>query len=292
MSMLSRVLRISGVFALLIFTAACGALTVDEEKSLGRQVQREVRKEFTLMRDPVVVNYVRGLGAELVRSSRPTPFDVRFYVVEDENINAFAIPGGAIYVHTGLIEAVEHADELAGVVAHEIGHVTARHTAQLARRQRNTGFVAQVVGVLVAILTGNQYAANAGDLAAQIAAQAYVTTYTREYEREADVLAIEALSKSGWNPEGMVRMFETLKAEAGGGGGMPQFLASHPATDERIQVVTEMIRVASIPADARMDDRGKLQIIQRRLELIVGTESDSDPLDQDDEDLEDEGGAP
>ncbi len=279
----SGLVRLASLAGLLALTTACGTLTVAEEKSLGAEVQREVRKQFTMMRDHVVVNYVRQLGDDLVRSARPTPFEIRFYVVEDENLNAFAVPGGAIYVHTGLIQAVESADELAGVVAHEIGHVTARHTAQLANRSRGAGFAAQFIGMIVYILTGNPYAANAGDLAATIAATAYTTTFTREYEREADQLAIETLVGSGWDPTGMIRMFETLKTEAGGRGGGPQFLSSHPATDERIANVRSQIAAASPPAGLRTDDRGKLDIIKRRLELIIGTDTEVDPLGDEDE---------
>jgi predicted Zn-dependent protease len=232
------------------------------------------------------VNYVRQLGAELVAAARPTPFDVRWYVVEDEELNAFAIPGGSIYVNTGLIAKVQHADELVGVLAHELGHVTARHVAQNVRRQRNTGLIATIFTFVVAILTGNPYLANAGDLVSQIAGIAYLNTFTRDFEREADALGLETLVKSGWNPEGMTRLFETLKKEGGGGGG-PQFLMSHPATDERIQNAKGAIAKLPPGQPGRTDDKGQLKLIQRRLELIIGSESESDPID-DEEDVDDD----
>jgi Zn-dependent protease with chaperone function len=84
---------------------ACGTLSVPEEKELGAQEQQRVRRQFQLLRDPVVVEYVRKLGANLVANARPSPFEFRFYVIEDANLNAFAVPGGAVYVHTGLILA-------------------------------------------------------------------------------------------------------------------------------------------------------------------------------------------
>jgi len=270
---------------LIASTVSCGAISVEDEKTLGHQSQRAIRQQLTLMRDRAVVKYIRDLGAELVAAGRPTPFDVRWYVVEDEELNAFAIPGGSIYVHTGLIAKVKHADELAGVLAHELGHVTGRHVAKNYRRQRNTGILATIFSIAVAILTGNPYLANAGDLLSQIAGIAYLNTFTRDFEREADALGLETVVKAGWNPEGMTRLFETLKKDGGGGGG-PQFLMSHPAPDERIENTKSAI--AALPAghEYRTDDQGQLKLVQRRLELIIGSESESDPLEDGGEDDE------
>ena len=231
------------------------------------------------MRERVTVNYVRKMGDELVAAARPSPFDFRFYVVESEDLNAFAIPGGAIYINTGLIQSVNNASELAGVVAHEIGHVTARHTAQLAKRQRNTGFVAQAATIVIAVLTGNYYAANAGELASRVVAQAYVSQYTREFEREADTLAVETLVRAGYDPNGLVTMFETLRKESSDGLRAPQFLSSHPATVERIEEVQSEIAKYGTLGQLKRDDGGQLEIIKKRLDLIVGTDAGTDPED-------------
>jgi predicted Zn-dependent protease len=237
------------------------------------------------MRDRAVVNYIRQFGAELVTAGRPTPFDVRWYVIEDEELNAMAIPGGSIYVHTGLIMQVEHANQLAGVLAHELGHVTARHVAQNVRRARNTGLIATIFTFIVAILTGNPYLANAGDLVSQIAGLAYLNTFSRDFEREADALAIETLAKAGWNPQGMPDLWELMKKKKGASGSVPMFLRSHPTDDERI--LNAQASIAKLPegAQGRVDDKGQLKLIQRRLELIIGSESESDDL-EDEEDEE------
>ena len=193
-------------------------------------------------------------------------------------MNAFAIPGGAMYVNTGLIQSVKNASELAGVLSHEMGHVTARHVAKMANRGRNTGFVANIFYILVAILTGNPYLANAGGLAGSVAGSAYMNTYTRDAEREADALAVETMVHAGWNPEGMVTMFETLQSESGGFDG-PQFLSSHPATEERIENVQRDI--AKYPgSDKLRSDDGKLSIIQERLKLIIGTDREAPAEDE------------
>ena len=201
-----------GCLAACVTLSACSALTVKDEKDLGHQVQRQVREEFQFVRDSVILSYVRGIGREVVRASRPSPFEFRFYVVEDEQINAFAIPGGAVYVHTGLITAASNAGELAGVLAHEVGHVTARHVAHLYRRQRNTGVLAQIVSMLIAIVSGNSYVAQGGQLATGVAAQAYLNTYTQDAEREADALAVETLVRAGYDPNTLITMLQTLQA--------------------------------------------------------------------------------
>ena len=253
--------------------AACGTLSVNEEKQLGRQAQRQVRQDVTLLRDLVVVNYVRNLGERLVAEARPSPFEFRFYVVEDESLNAFAVPGGAIYVHTGLILASRSASELAGMIAHEIGHVTARHVAQQYRRSRNTGVGAQAATILIGAATGSSDAARGGQVLTGIAAQAYLSGFSREAEREADALAVETMVRTGVHPEGLITMFETLQGE-GRGTRAPQFLISHPATKERIQNVRGRIAQLSLPDNLRHDDLGRLPIIQERIRLLIGTDLD------------------
>jgi predicted Zn-dependent protease len=260
-----------GVVAVLL---ACGTLSVEEEKELGTQAQRQVRDEFDMVRDRVIVNYVRDLGAELVNASDPSPFRFRFYAVEDDSINAFALPGGAIYVHTGTITKARNVSELAGVIAHEIGHVTARHVAELYPKQRATSVGLNLFALLAAILSGNPYIANAAGLGGQVAAQAYLSTFTQEAELESDILAVEALIRAGYDPHGMVTFFDTLKQETAQGLAMPQFLSSHPATDERIASVKATIRAREPLPPLRRDDGGKLEIIQRRIDLVIGT----DPL--------------
>jgi len=273
------------LFPLALALTACGTLSVQEEKQMGAQAQAQLRKQLTMVRDPVTMKYVRDLGASLAAAARPSPFEFRFYVVEDETLNAFAIPGGAMYVNTGLLQSVKNASELAGVLSHEMGHVTARHVAQMANRGRNTGFVANIFYILVAILTGNPYLANAGGLAGSVAGAAYMNTYTRDAEREADALAVETMVHAGWNPEGMVTMFATLQAESGGFDG-PQFLSSHPATEERIENVQRDIAKYPGSEKLRADD-GKLPIIQERLKLIIGTDRES-PAEDDEGDGDDE----
>jgi predicted Zn-dependent protease len=279
--------RVARLGAVLVLAAACGTLTVQQEKQLGAQEQRRVRQSAQLLRDRVVVNYIRKLGEDLVANSRPSPFEFRFYVIEDENLNAFAVPGGAIYVHTGLILAASDVSELSGVLAHEIGHITARHSAQQYKRVRNTSFVANLLQFVAAFLTGQPQITG---LATQIGASAYLNTFSQGAEREADTLAVETLSKSGYDLYGLVRFFETLQAESGTGFRGPQFLSTHPATPERIantKKEIEKITGGRVVEGNKANDAGRLEIIQERIRLIEGTEVEFDTFE--DEDGEGEG---
>ncbi|HTO06178.1 MAG TPA: M48 family metallopeptidase [Myxococcota bacterium] len=273
--MTARTLRkVTALVALAAATSACGTISVEEEKEIGAQIQAQRRKEMTFVRDPVCVNYIRQFGAQLAASARPSPFEFRFYLVEDEAINADAIPGGAVYIRTGLLLAVKNGAELAGVMSHEMGHVTARHVAKNINKAKGTSFVANVFALAVAIVTGNPYLGNLGGVGAGVAGQAFMTTFSRDAERQADALGVETMTNAGWNPEGMVTLFETLKKEYGSGGGV-QFLATHPATDERIQNVRNEIKKYPGSDQLKFDDP-RLPIIQERLKLILGTDREKE----------------
>ena len=279
-----------GLVVLLGFLAGCGTLSIQEEKQLGRQVQASIRQQLTLLRDPVIVNYIRDMGERLVKAAPESPFEPKFYVVEGEDINAFAVPGGAIYIYTGLIEVSGNTAELAGVIAHEIGHVTLRHVAKNARRDRNVGFIAGIMRLAVMVVTGYDPWIVPG-----MVAQAYLAPFSQEAEAESDAQAVDTLIRAGFDPKGLATMFETLKRESGGGFRMPQFLQSHPATDNRIKSVNaEIERRGDLSAlNLRLDDGGRLEIIQERMDYIIGTdvedfEDEEEDLEDEEEDLEDE----
>lgn len=251
----------------LLGASACGTLSVEKERELGEEVSREVRREARFVRDDVVVGYVEDMGREILAGAGPQPFEYRFYVIEDDRLNAFAAPAGHIYLHTGTILQARNAAELAGVMAHEVGHVAKRHIAENYNRQRTTGLLHQV-GVLAAGLAGGQAAAGAANVVGGLGAMAYLNTFTREAEREADSFAVEVLPEAGYDPTGLVTFFETLRNQ--GGPHVPQFLSSHPATEERIEKTRAQI--AELPArpGLRRNDGGRLEIIQRRIRLLTG----------------------
>jgi predicted Zn-dependent protease len=246
---------------------ACGTLSIPQERKLGEQANREIRSQVKLLRDRVVHDYVSSLGAKIVAAAGPQPFEYEFYVVEDDQINAFALPAGYIYVHTETILKARNVSELAGVMGHEVGHVARRHIAHNYNRQRNTGLLHQVA-VIGAGVAGGSAAAGAVNLLGGIAGVAYLNTFGREAEADADAFAVDVLPKAGYDPRGLVTFFDTLAREGGSGG--PSFLSSHPAPKDRIQATSARIAAAHLPADLDVSDGGRLEIIQARIRLLVG----------------------
>jgi predicted Zn-dependent protease len=250
-----------------LFGCATAPLTVEEERKLGVQVEKELRTQLKFVRDEAVVGYVAGLGNDLLRVMGPQPLEYDFYVVEDPELNAFAVPGGTIYVHTGLILKARNVSELIGVMGHEVGHVYHRHVAENYRRQRNTS-VAQQLGVLaVAILAGGQ-AAQATDLVTGLGAMAYLNQFGRDAEREADAFAVTTVPKAGYDPNGITSFFGTLLKQYGDRG--DSFLSSHPATQERIANTQALIRAERLPPGLKVHDDGRLELIQHRIRLLTG----------------------
>jgi len=243
---------------------ACATLSVQQEQAVGDDFLLQVRRELDLLTEPVVVGYVEAIGHEILRHGPPQPFTYHFYVVEDESINAFAGPAGHVFVHTGTILKARNLSELAGVIAHEIGHVAERHVAENVGRQRTAGLLHKVAVYGAAILAGGA-AANAVNLGGGLATLGVLNTFGREAEREADAFAVDALVRAGIDPSGLVTFFELLERE--GGSGVPQFLSSHPAPAERIRDTRARVEAVDTRG-LRVDDGGRLEIIQRRIQIL------------------------
>jgi predicted Zn-dependent protease len=259
------------VAALLLCTqvAGCAPLSVKEERELGAEVDRDVRRRVVLLRDRKVQAYVRGLGEALVSELPAQSIDYQFSVVESEDLNAFALPGGHIYVHTATILRARNASELAAVLAHEIGHVAHRHVANNYRRQRNTQ-VAHTIGVLAAGAVAGGAAADLANLGGTFAGLAYLNSFTREDERNADRFALDLLPRVGWDPHGLVSFFRTILQEEEKGA--LAFLSSHPATEERIADGESALLERALPGGLATHDGGKLEIIQHRIRLLTGAD--------------------
>jgi predicted Zn-dependent protease len=251
---------------LLLCLSACGTLSVSDEQQLGDKFEREIRREYRFLNDDVVTAYVTKIGTDVLRTLGPQPFEYRFYVVENKEINAFAAPAGHIYVHTGTILRVRNVSELAGVLAHEIGHVTHRHIAQNYEKQRAAS-VGRQAAVIGAGILGGGAAAGAANLATGMGLSAVLNSFGREAERESDDFAVEALPAAGYDPSGLPSFFETLVAEDGPR--PPPFLSSHPAPAERLQTTRAVIAAQDPPPGLKVDDNGRLEIIQRRIELLT-----------------------
>lgn len=264
---------VAGLLALALLPGCATPLSIPQERELGEEFAREIQREVVFVNDEVVSDYVERIGREMVQAAGPQPLEYHFYVIEDQNINAFAGPGGHIYFHTETVLRAKNVSELAGVVAHEVGHVVERHVAANYNRQRSTGLLYQF-GVVLAGLFGGQLGAGLANIGGGLAATAYLNKFGREAEMEADAFAVTVMRRAGYDPAGLVSFFQVLQAE--GGSGVPTFLSSHPATEDRIAATSALIRQQGSRSSLRTTDGGRLQIIQRRIRLLTG-EVDSEP---------------
>jgi len=206
------------------------AYPITEERKLGEQFAVEAASQLPLLREPAVVDYVSTIGQRIVaKLDAPQPFEYRFSVVNDDSLNAFAVPGGFIYVNSGLLLRAGNDSELAGVLGHEIGHSHAHH---IVRQQEKTTLMsyAALAGMLLSII---QPAIGAAAMGASATAQ---LQYQREFEQEADYLGIRYMRAAGFDPHGMTSFMKRLWEEQRTMplDQMPPYMMSHPLTDERI----------------------------------------------------------
>lgn len=206
-----------------------------QEREIGRQMMMEVRRRLPLLEDPEVVDYVRDLGARLASHSDQPTLDFEFFVIDDPTINAFAMPGGHIGVNAGLILAARRESELAGVLAHEISHVTQRHIARSVAAAERVSF-RTVALLLTALIIGSQdpQAGSAAAMAGMAGSVQQQLNYSRAFEREADALGIRLLGSAGFDPDGMPRFFERLAQATRYSARPPEYLSTHPVTEARI----------------------------------------------------------
>jgi predicted Zn-dependent protease len=236
---------------------------VTQEKQMGQDVAHEIMQEVTVVEDPLVAEYIDSIGFKIVEAAGPQPFNYKFYVVENDVINAFALPAGWIFVHTETIIKARNVSELAGVMGHEVGHVALRHIANNYRRQQGVG-IAHQVGVIAAGVLGGDLAADAANLGGGLAGTAYLNTFSREAEEEADIFAILTLPKAGYDPEGLVTFFEVMKSESSGSY-TPEFLRSHPTSDERILTSQRLVNALPPRSGLVQSDGKKLKKVQDRI---------------------------
>lgn len=228
---------ILGLAAGVTISSASCSVSQSDEVQLGQQAAADINRQLPIVEDPVVHNYINRLGNRIARHTE-RDFNYQFYVVNIEEVNAFAVPGGYIYINRGVIERSRNMSELAGVLAHEIAHVDRRHgAAQLERVQRaNLGLTAAFV-LLGRMPTGLEA------LAVDVAGAAIFARYSRGAEQEADAEAVDLLVASGINPNGLVSFFRTLMEEQRRQPSLvEQWFASHPLTDDRIQETQAMIQ--------------------------------------------------
>jgi Zn-dependent protease with chaperone function len=250
-------------FAQTKIVAPRNSYSLSEDVKLGREAAAEVRKELPLLNDDRVDGWVEDIGATLVRAIpaefQHSEFRYTFDVINQKEINAFALPGGPMFLNRGMIEAAKSEGEVAGVMAHEISHVALRHgTAQATKGQGAAilGTLGQIGGAIIGGGLGQILSAGS-----QIGAGLKLMQYSREFESQADLLGAQMLARAGYDPREMANMFRTIEKESGGGGG-PQWMSSHPNPGNRYNAIMTEAKSLRVQGNA---NTGQFQSIQARL---------------------------
>ncbi|HVS26447.1 MAG TPA: M48 family metalloprotease [Burkholderiales bacterium] len=224
--------------------ASQNTLSPRQERQLGESIMREVRADPSFLDDPQLTDYLNNLGYRLASSGDEPKVSLELFALKDNSINAFALPGGFIGVHSGLILATQSESELASVLAHEIAHVTQHHIARLLAAQKQS-IATSLAGIAIAILAArsNPQLSQAAIIGTQAAVAQNQLNFTREHEREADRIGLQTLDKAGFDVRGMPAFFERLqKSTRFVEGNAPSYLRTHPLTFERIADVQNRVQ--------------------------------------------------
>jgi predicted Zn-dependent protease len=242
--------------ALVLFLAAClllvqthasmaqfETLTIEREKQIGEQFLLELQQESTLIDDPFITSYVNHVGQKLVAQMKPPPFKYKFFVLKDPTFNSFAVPGGYVFLNTGMILEADRVEEMAGVMAHEVSHIYCRHMAQMVEKSKLVT-VASIVGAIASVLVGGAMAAPL-IMGTMGGGETAMLSYSREFEGQADAMGFKWMLKAGYNPRGMLTMFQKMSKQRWfeGGGKTPLYLQTHPYTDDRIVVLAQKLQI-------------------------------------------------
>src|SRR5437016_4753143 len=255
-----KLLALQIAFAIFLMPAASFAQTkityhsnkfkASDDVRLGREAAAQAEQQFPLLRDSRADSYVTNVGQRLVSAIPPEfqhpEFQYYFKIVNASDINAFALPGGPMYVNRGMIEAAHTEGEMAGVMAHELSHVALRHGTAQATKAQKYGLLAGILGI------GGQILGGPAGAAAQIAGQGvgvYFLKFSREYETEADLLGSQIMARAGYDPRDLANMFKTIEQQSGGSRS-PQWLSDHPNPGNRYENINHeasMLHIAQNP---------------------------------------------
>lgn len=256
-----RAAHLAAVFSLALSLAAC-AISQQQEVAMGQQYATQIDTQLPLVRDPQVMNYVNALGRELAAVTDTRGLTWHFYVVDSKEVNAFAVPGGWIYVNRGLIQRAQTMNQLAGVISHEIGHVTLRHTVQqMQQSQKASG------GLMVLCTLTSACQSGVGQAAINVGGSALFASFSRQDEAQADDEAVKTTVKAGIDPHGVPSMFRILLDERKTNpSAVDAFFATHPLEEARITATNQ--EIAAYPASQLRNlrvDSDAFQQAKRRL---------------------------
>ncbi len=233
--------------------------SIEKEIALGKQMAQEVERQAKIVDDPIISEYVNRIGQNLVRNSdAKVPFTIK--VIDSEEINAFALPGGFFFVNTGILLNADNEAEMAGVMAHEIGHVAARHGT----RQATRGEIAQIGSIVPLIAVGGMAGYGLYQAMGLIVPMSFLK-FNRNFESEADMLGIEYMYKAGYDPGAFVDFFEKVESqEKRKPGTMSKLFSSHPPTEDRIRHSQEIIQKYLKPKPEYVVDTSEFEDVKAR----------------------------
>jgi beta-barrel assembly-enhancing protease len=232
--------------------------TPAQDVEAGRQVSADAEKKLAMLNDRRVNDYLDRLGKKLAAQAPFEKYPYSFKGVNDMSINAFALPGGFLYVNRGTIEAADDEAQLAGVMAHEISHAALRHGTN----QASKAYLAQVPLAILGGIAGTSVGGVLAQVGAGFAADSVLLKYSRDAERQADLLGTQLLCDAGYDPRAIMQFFEKLRGQEGGGK-MPQWLSTHPDTENRINDVSAEIGRLGGPPPGAVADTPEFQSIRK-----------------------------
>lgn len=218
------------------------AMTSEEEKKLGKKVLEEITKNSDMVRDLSLQAFINRVGRSLVNQIGPTPFDYDFFVIKSHDPNAFAIPGGHIFITTGLIGMAENEPEVAGVLSHEISHVKGRHVDQMIERAKRFNIASLAAMVAGAILGRGGKGSEAAVTTAMAGAEAMMLKYTRDNEVDADQNGLYLMVKAGYDPHALISFLKKMeRSSLVMSPKIPQYLLTHPALESRVSLLENLL---------------------------------------------------
>jgi len=245
--------------------SASALITIEEEKKMGEKFFAEVKSQIPLISDPVLNRYYNEIGQTLVAHLKERYYPYYFFIIDDSTLNAFAAPGGYVFIYRGLFLAFDTEDELAAVTAHEMGHVVCRHIAKRIEKSKKIG-----IATMIAILAGAFMGLDAGAIAttAMGAGMAMSFKYSREDEEQADRTGLNILLASGYDGKAVVSSFKKLlQFSLGSGGKIPPYLKTHPDLEVRIVYIANTLKRISPPKKKHHDQR-RFKLMQARLRAL------------------------
>ncbi|HEV2147288.1 MAG TPA: M48 family metallopeptidase [Longimicrobiaceae bacterium] len=256
--------RLARLLPFVALAACTSAIGVEEEAQIGDAYAAEIAAELPLIRDPAAVEELNRLGRALAQHADSTGRRYTFHLVDSPEVNAFAVPGGHVYVNAGLVEAADELAELAGVLGHEIAHVTERHGLEQMEKRRGAGLLVNLAYLLMGREPGllEQVAIEGGGAA-------IFAKYGRDAEREADLEAIETLVAAGYHPEGMATFFEELlRTQDRQPGAVEQWFSTHPTSAERVREARAVIGTLGSLEEQLVRDTPRYQRFRERVREI------------------------